>query len=98
MKARLASAAKIDLAAAKAYYEAQRPGLGADFLNEVLATVERVEELPHAWQKMSEKLRRCRLHRFPYGLIYHVRADEIIILAVAHLHSEPSRWLKRSGR
>ncbi len=95
MRLRYAQAAETDLAAAVAYYDGQSPGLGDSFLDEADAAAGRIAGFPHAWQKLSANTRRCRLHRFPYGLIYRVRNDCAVIVAVAHLHSEPSQWLKR---
>jgi toxin ParE2 len=96
MKVRFARAAEADLNAAVAYYGGQAPGLAGHFLDEVDSALDRIANFPHAWQKLNSTLRRCRLHRFPYGLIYRVRNDEAVIVAVAHLHSEPSQWLKRA--
>jgi plasmid stabilization system protein ParE len=95
VKVRYARAAEADLAAAVAYYDGQVPGLGDSFLDEVEGAISRIASFPHAWHKLSPNTRRCRLHRFPYGLIYRVRDDGAVIVAVAHLHSEPTQWLKR---
>ncbi len=95
MKVRYARAAEADLAAAVAYYDGQAPGLTGRFLDEVDSALARIAGFPHAWQKLSANTRRCRLHRFPYGLIYRVKDDRAVIVAVAHLHSEPGQWLKR---
>ncbi len=97
MKAVLADAAEAELADAAAYYRAQSAALGDDFLTEFLAAVTRIEEFPEAWQLMGESVRRCRLHRFPYGLIYRVQGDVAVIAAVAHLHREPEHWRGRLG-
>lgn len=95
MKVRYARAAEADLIAAVAYYDGLASGLGDRFLDEVDSALARVASFPHAWQKLSPNTRRCRLHRFAYGLIYRVNNDEAVIVAVAHLHSEPGQWLKR---
>ena len=95
MKAILAEAARHELADAIAYYDAQGQGLGNSFLDEFLEAVSRIEELPEAWQQLSRNTRRCRLKRFPYGLIYRVRGDVALIIAVAHLHREPDYWRGR---
>jgi plasmid stabilization system protein ParE len=92
MKARVSLAAERDLAEAAAYYDRQMPGLGAQFLNEAEAALNRIISLPGAWQPLSPNTRRCRLHRFPYGLVYSIRGDEILIVAVGHLHREPEHW------
>ena len=40
-------------------------------------------------------MRRCRLSRFPYGLIYAVEGANMLVLAVAHLHRDPGYWRDR---
>jgi hypothetical protein len=40
-------------------------------------------------------IRRCRLARFSYGLIYGVDGETIVIVAVAHLHRRPRYWIDR---
>jgi toxin ParE2 len=94
VKVRYARAAEADLIAAVTYYDGQRPGLGDCFLDEAEAAAGRIASFPHAWHKISANTRRCRLHRFPYGLIYRVKGDVVVVVAVAHLHSEPKQWLK----
>jgi plasmid stabilization system protein ParE len=96
MKAILAEAARRELADAVAYYDAQGSGLGNDFIEEFLAAVGRIEEYPDAWQPLSRNTRRCRLQRFPYGLIYRADGETALIIAVAHLHREPDYWRDRS--
>jgi hypothetical protein len=39
--------------------------------------------------------RRRLIHRFPYGLIYRIDPDEIIILATMHPHRHPDYWIDR---
>jgi toxin ParE2 len=92
---RFLEAARDDLGEAIRYYEAQRPGLGAEFRDEVRSTLERIERFPEAWRSLSQNTRRCRTHRFPYGIIYQVRPDEILVVAVAHLHRRPDYWKGR---
>jgi hypothetical protein len=40
-------------------------------------------------------VRRCRLRRFPYGVIYHADEMEILVVAVAHAHRRPDYWRDR---
>jgi hypothetical protein len=47
------------------------------------------QAFPDAWQMLAEGVRRCRLSRFPYGLIYTIDNSDILVLAVAHLHRQP---------
>ena len=92
MKARFLSTAELELKEAMEFYEAAREGLGAEFLAEVEATVILIEAHPQAWTSLSPRTRRCRTHRFPYGLFYQVRSDEILIVSVMDLRRDPKRW------
>jgi hypothetical protein len=74
------------------------PGFGEAFLIEVLSAAERVSRYPKAWHPLAEDVRRCRLNRFPYGLIYVVENGDILVLAVAHLHRQPGYWRDRLKR
>jgi plasmid stabilization system protein ParE len=79
------------------YYEAQKPGLGFEFLEEVWATIERIKHHPGAWGLISQNARRSRTLRFPYGVVYQIRESgiEILIVAIAHLHRQPDYWDSR---
>ena len=92
MKARLVSTAEIELQEATEFYEAAEQGLGAMFLDEVEAALARIEAHPLAWTPLSPRTRRCRTHRFPYGVFYQIRGDEIVVLSVMDLRRDPKRW------
>ena len=91
-KYRFTSAALIEIKEATLYYERQENGLGVAFLDEIDAAVERILASPHAWHPLSARTRRCRTHRFPFGLLYQIRSDEILITAVMDLRRDPKRW------
>lgn len=95
MKVRFLQVAEIELDHAVRWYKAQAPHLGEAFLVEVLATADRIALYPEAWQPLDEGVRRCRLSRFPHGLIYAIEDGGILVLAVAHLHREPDYWRDR---
>jgi toxin ParE1/3/4 len=80
VKARFLSTAESELKDAMEFYEAAREGLGAVFLAEIEAVVSLIEAHPLAWSALSSRTRRCRTSRFPYGLFYQVRFDEILIV------------------
>ncbi|HIJ75219.1 MAG TPA: type II toxin-antitoxin system RelE/ParE family toxin [Deltaproteobacteria bacterium] len=77
------------------YYNAQNEGLGFEFSDEIQAAIVRIIEYPEAWSLISKRTRRCRTKRFPYGIIYQVRDNNLLIIAVIHLHREPQSWKKR---
>ena len=91
-KYRLTSAALSELREATLYYEREEPGLGRRFLDEVDDTIDRIVLFPRAWHPVSPRTRRCRTHRFPFGLLYQVRSDEILITAVMDLRRDPGHW------
>jgi plasmid stabilization system protein ParE len=95
---RFLETAEIELDQALHWYESQAPGLGDAFLIEVLSAADRIARYPEAWQPLEEGVRRCRLSRFPYGLIYTIDHDDILVLAVAHLHRRPDYWRDRLTR
>jgi toxin ParE1/3/4 len=82
-------AAEQELIETVQYYNSQCPGLGFEFAAEVTHTIVRIAEYPLAWHKLSARTRRCRTNRFPYGIIYQIKKDCIMIIAVMHLHRKP---------
>jgi hypothetical protein len=92
VKTRFTSQAEAELATAIDYYESKQPGLGASLLTEVEAAQFRIEKHPMAWTPMSPRMRKCGIHRFPFALLYEVRSDEAVILAVMDLRRDPVRW------
>ena len=98
MKVRLLAPGASELDEAVAWYAAQAPGLERRFIDEVWAARKRIAERPHAWRPLGDGVRRFRLGRFPYALIYVVEVDEVVVLAVAHLHRKPNYWRSRLSR
>lgn len=97
MTIRVLEVARQELDDAIAHYNGQAPGLGDAFLLETVAAIDRIRRFPRGWHPLGEDVRRCRLRRFPYGLIYHERQGEILIVAVAHSHRRPEYWRDRLG-
>ena len=89
---RFTSAALSELKEAMTYYEREQPGLGLAFLNEIDSAIDRILRFPRGWHPVSARSRRCRTHRFPFGLLYQIRTDEILITAVMDLRRDPRRW------
>lgn len=87
--------AEIELDDAFRYYEDIYQGLGKRFVLEIESTINRVKQTPMAWQKSSEYTHRCLLNRFPYSIIYQVRSDFLLIVAVACNHQKPNYWIER---
>jgi plasmid stabilization system protein ParE len=95
MEVKFLAPAQAELEEAVAYYETQKEGLGSQFTEEVKRTIQRMLQYPEAWALISRRTRRCRTNRFPYGVIYQVRGDVLLIVSIMHLHREPRGWRSR---
>ncbi|MBK6591669.1 MAG: type II toxin-antitoxin system RelE/ParE family toxin [Burkholderiales bacterium] len=83
---RLLKPAQAELDEAVAWYADQAPGLGDAFLLETLKAIKLIEQFPRAWHPLTPQIRRCRLRRFPYSVVYTVDGDDLLVLAIAHQH------------
>jgi hypothetical protein len=87
--------AELELNSSIDYYEECRSNLGLEFANEVYSSIQRILEFPKAWQILEDDIRRCLTNRFPFGIIYYQRDNEIVILAVMQLNRKPGYWKER---
>ncbi len=90
--------ARWDMRDAISYLNDQEPGLGQGFAREVKAALSRIKDFPRLWTKVSARLRRCPLKRFPYSLFYHLVGERIIIVSVFHDRRNPEIWKKRERK
>jgi hypothetical protein len=95
MKVDFLQAADDEFAEVIAYYNLQSEGLGLEFAVELKRTLDRILQYPTAWTLLSQQTRRCRLNRFPYALLYQIRSDLILVIAVQNLHRHPDSWRTR---
>jgi len=91
------AAALAEMNEAVAYYERERVGLGDEFREELRRTIHSICEMPKMYQQLDHIFRRARTRRFPYGLIYTIESDQIVVHAVMHLHRRPEYWRDRPG-
>jgi ParE toxin of type II toxin-antitoxin system, parDE len=85
----------VELDEAVDFYSGRLSGLGLEFATEVRDGIARVQQHPKAWQSLGRRVRRYRLNRFPYGLVYAPLKTEVIILSVMHMHRAPNYWKSR---
>ncbi|MFP8490320.1 type II toxin-antitoxin system RelE/ParE family toxin [Gracilimonas sp. Q87] len=95
MEIRLLNVAQQEMDESFEFYEEQMAGLGHDFLAEILATLKRIKQDTDAWTPFSNRTRRCLVNRFPFGVVYQVQVDAILVVAIAHLHRKPGYWENR---
>jgi plasmid stabilization system protein ParE len=87
--------AQNELDDAVAWYNRQAAGLGRELLDELDRAVRRALAFPLSYPEIEPGIRRCRLGRFPYGVIYGLDGDTLVVVAVAHLHRRPRYWIDR---
>ena len=73
------------------YYELD-PDLAVRFHSEIQAAILRILHHPNAWPLGINDTRQCRVHGFPYTLVYKTIRSEIFIIAVAHQRKNPNYW------
>ena len=87
-----------DIKQAYDWYEEQRIGLGEDLLLSLEASYAVITRHPHMYPSIYKQVKRHLIRRFPYGVFYVVDEDkkEVIVLAVLHTKSHPTRWISRT--
>jgi toxin ParE1/3/4 len=87
--------AEKELEEIEGYYDSTRKELGNQFRNEMRTTLSRILEFPNAWPSLIAPVRRCRINRFPYEIVYQLKTGEVYVLAVRHERREPNYWMYR---
>ena len=87
--------ARRELEDATAYYLTINPSLGDYFANEAERVISMILRLPEAFPSVAPSVRRCRMKRFPYGVVYRIKGNCIEIIAVMHLSRRPLYWTER---
>ena len=87
-----------DLIDAARYYQAQRPALGAEFLNEAEEAVEEVMHAPEVWPMRVGGVRRFLLPRFPCVIRYLIslNGDTVQFLSILHGARHPDTGSERT--
>ena len=93
-------AAREEYPDALAWYDDQEAGLGDRLGDDLDNGVDFIREWPdsaplYRGRQRNPCLRRKGTDVFPYGIIYFVRDDEIIVVAYAHERRGPGYWRQR---
>ena len=79
---------------AAAWYEAEQPGLGIEFLLELDAAIERAAETPLAYAPVFMDARGVLTRRFPFAVYFIYENDVVEVFAVL-LNGVPVRYGNR---
>jgi plasmid stabilization system protein ParE len=87
--------AEVEITKAADWYDAQRQGLGRDFVRLAQQTLSLIAENPLQFRKVHQETRRASVQRFPYGILYRVRDEEVVVVACMHARRDSDRWRDR---
>jgi plasmid stabilization system protein ParE len=88
--------ARDELAKSGRFYSSQSLELGNRFFEAFDRAVMDIRQFPHRFPKVEDDIRRCLLHKFPFGICYRIENETVRILAIAHSSRHPDYWKRRS--
>ena len=77
------------------YYEFEVEGLGNKFKEEIARALRTIKRFPEIGIIEEGEIRRYILHKFPFKILYSIEKNYIYIIAIAHMHREPTYWINR---
>ena len=90
---------EMDVAEAARWYNSQQPGLGVEFVEEIIKVWDALAENPllNARRHPLKNIRWCYPDRFPYRVIYEVSEKEktVVVAAVLHAARDDKHWRRR---
>ena len=96
MRFEILPAALAEMQEGAAFYR-ERAGveLQTSFVSEYQRVANLVLANPGIGKAVDSGLRRFLMNRFPYTVIYRAKADQLLVVAVAHQNRSPGYWLDR---
>jgi plasmid stabilization system protein ParE len=83
-----------ELLEARNFYESRRTGYGEAFADAIDRAFALIRDQPFAG-KTHGKTRRLVLAEWPYTVVYMLRGDAAIVIAIAHHSRRPGYWRRR---
>jgi plasmid stabilization system protein ParE len=77
---------------AAAWYARQNPSSAVKFNDSFEAALTRLGENPLQYQIVHGETRRAPLRGFPYGLLYVIDEEAVIVLSCFHASRDPAWW------
>lgn len=88
-------AAAADIEEAFLWYERRAAGLGDEFLQAPQSTLDAISTQPASYPVIHRGARRALIHRFPYGIIFRVSGETVVVVACLHGRRDPTLWRSR---
>jgi plasmid stabilization system protein ParE len=87
--------AEAEMIEAASYYEVQQENLGKRFLTSVQDALNRIQINPLLYQVVELDVRCCVTKTFPFSVLFRALPEQVVVVAVAHLHRDPNYWKDR---
>jgi plasmid stabilization system protein ParE len=88
--------AEAEAAKAIRWYDEQKPGLGARFLEALNSTLAGIADHPKLYPVVHQDLRRALFPRpFLYMVLFRLEGEEAAVYAVLHQARDPELWMRR---
>lgn len=71
------------------------PDVARHFHTSLQRTLVQIIQAPERWPTLIDDLRKRPLRGFPYRVIYRLRGDHVLIVAVMHERQRPQYWRDR---
>jgi toxin ParE1/3/4 len=94
-RVRLHPQAEAEMTEAAVYYESRQEDLGKRFLASVQDAINSIKINPWLYPVVDLDVRRCLIKVFPFGVLFRLSDDQIMIVAVMHLSRNPDYWKDR---
>jgi plasmid stabilization system protein ParE len=85
-----------DLEDAAKWYDDRRVGLGAEFLQQCKATLDRIQNRPEQGTLDPDGFRSVRIHKFPYVVHFRLERTTVVVFAIMFGGRDPSAWQTRT--
>ncbi len=95
MRIEILESARDDLVSGMDFYERQRPGLGAYFLDSIAADIESLLLFSGVHPLHFEKYHRLLAKRFPFAIYYKTEGEVVRIYAVLDCRQDPGKGVER---
>ena len=77
------------------WYAEREPQVARKFVASVEEAIARIVEAPQRWRVVDEDVRRCLTRVFPFGILYTIEDDFLLIVAIMHFSRAPGYWKSR---
>jgi len=77
------------------YYKKQEIGLEKLFLDEIEKALKKIQKNPERYHLIEDNIRKYIIKQYPYKIIYTIKPETIIIIAIVHQKRKPDYWKGR---